>query len=260
MILNFYSTGFKTKIPAGTYTGAVENVYWNDNDVKYRYIGNCTTYFSKEFTTDETLRKAEHILLIFHGIDTFASITLNGHKLGNTSNMFVRYTFDITKYLFNDSGRKNYLNITIDSAVKVAKERYNNQSKNYIVHPTCVPNEYNGECHVNHIRKMQASFAWDWGPAVPSSGIWRDVEIVPIYDIHIMDCTLDVYQINNKNWKINVTTLLEVQSNSEYKPVFGRLQATLENTKFNIVSSENISIKNGDTQKIISIVLDVPEV
>lgn len=40
------------------------------------------------------------------------------------------------------------------------------------VPPNCVPDYYNGECHVNFLRKMQASFGWDWGPAFPSVGIW----------------------------------------------------------------------------------------
>lgn len=38
--------------------------------------------------------------------------------------------------------------------------------------PFCVPKNYNGECHVNYLRKMQCSFGWDWGPAFPSVGIW----------------------------------------------------------------------------------------
>lgn len=39
---------------------------------------------------------------------------------------------------------------------------------------------YNGECHMNLLRKMQASFAWDWGLAAPSMGIWKDAYI----DVH----------------------------------------------------------------------------
>jgi hypothetical protein len=33
-------------------------------------------------------------------------------------------------------------------------------------------NNEKGECHANFIRKMQASFSWDWGPAFPSMGLW----------------------------------------------------------------------------------------
>lgn len=66
----------------------------------------------------------------------------------------------------------NVLEITFESPVKKATELFEQQSKDYVVPPLCVPDEYNGECHVNHIRKMQASFSWDWGPAFPSVGIW----------------------------------------------------------------------------------------
>lgn len=44
---------------------------------------------------------------------------------------------------------------------------------------------YNGECHVNLLRKMQASFAWDWGLAAPSMGIWKNVYL-DLYDSIIM--------------------------------------------------------------------------
>lgn len=64
------------------------------------------------------------------------------------------------------------MTVNFASAVKVAKDVYDKQSANYTVPPTCVPKNYNGECHVNHVRKMQASFGWDWGPAFPSAGIW----------------------------------------------------------------------------------------
>lgn len=60
----------------------------------------------------------------------------------------------------------------------MAKEAYNKQAEHYIVPPSCVLNSGNAECHVNHIRKMQASFSWDWGPAFPSVGIWYIVYFI----------------------------------------------------------------------------------
>lgn len=40
------------------------------------------------------------------------------------------------------------------------------------VPPNCSAPAQRGECHINYLRKMQASFSWDWGPAAPSVGIW----------------------------------------------------------------------------------------
>jgi len=38
--------------------------------------------------------------------------------------------------------------------------------------PRKLSEEFHGESHVNMVRTMQASFGWDWGPALPSQGIW----------------------------------------------------------------------------------------
>ena len=41
----------------------------------------------------------ERLRLVFHGIDTFATIYLNGEKLGDHSNMFREAVFDATDLL-----------------------------------------------------------------------------------------------------------------------------------------------------------------
>lgn len=83
--------------------------------------------------------------------------------------MFVRYIFDVKKALKVNT---NNITIVFQSPVEKAEQLFSKQAEEYEVPPLCVPDEYRGECHVNHIRKMQASFAWDWGPAFPSVGIW----------------------------------------------------------------------------------------
>jgi len=43
--------------------------------------------------------KVRKIVLVFYGIDTFANISLNDHVIGETSNMFLRYIFDVTNFI-----------------------------------------------------------------------------------------------------------------------------------------------------------------
>lgn len=103
--------------------------------------------------------------MTFHGIDTIANISLNGVHLGTTDNMFVRYVYDVRDILKNT----NKLIVKIDSAVTIAAKL----AKQYPdTPPNCQIPQPKGECHVNFLRKMQASFSWDWGLAVPSMGIW----------------------------------------------------------------------------------------
>ena len=30
---------------------------------------------------------------------------------------------------------------------------------------------------MNQLRKMQSSFSWDWGPSMPTVGIWRPIQL-----------------------------------------------------------------------------------
>jgi hypothetical protein len=50
-----------------------------------------------------------------------------------------------------------------------------NATYGYPVLPHTLPPSYQGEDLAQMIRKVQASFSWDWGPSYPSSGIWLPV-------------------------------------------------------------------------------------
>ena len=55
------------------------------------------------------------------------------------------------------------IQINFMSAPVYAKQQYlDMKHKKYIIPPVCTPKVQNGECHANFIRKMQASFSWDW--------------------------------------------------------------------------------------------------
>lgn len=240
-------------------TNKTANILYDANDVQYRYLGNKSSIFRTKFPTNTSMLTAQRLLLVFHGLDTFATIKLNGQLIGETTNMFTRYIYDIKEYLINNTIVDNVLTINFESSIKIAKKIYNKHSKNYIVYPECVPAAYNGECHVNHIRKMQASFGWDWGPAFPGSAIWRDVELIPIDQAVLIDQTIDIYKHKQSSWQVNVTVLLHVVSTTA-KQNIGTLQVTLTTDKQKIINSTQIWINNGDKESLITVLLIVPEV
>lgn len=75
-------------------------------------------------------------------------------------------------YKLNFQPGINFIEVRFSSPVEYAKELASKQDIEYPVPPQCPPNDYRGECHINQLRKMQASFSWDWGPALASVGIW----------------------------------------------------------------------------------------
>lgn len=79
------------------------------------------------------------------------------------------------------------MSIEFQSPVEGAKKI--NDNLEHEIPPKCPPETYNGECHMNLLRKMQASFAWDWGLAAPSMGIWKSVNLEVYDSIIIRDIT-----------------------------------------------------------------------
>ncbi|XP_063985342.1 beta-mannosidase isoform X2 [Diachasmimorpha longicaudata] len=138
--------------------------------------------------------------------------------------MHLRYFYDVKEYL--TIAKNNNIIINFESAVKVAESLSNNQSRTYPIPPKCVPSSYNGECHVNHIRKMQASFAWDWGPAFPVAGLWNIPQLITFNDSTLFDTTVDI-ELAEGFWSVTVTAHLENAPSSPSKPVVGTLVTSL---------------------------------
>lgn len=172
-------------VPGGIYTDLrrsnvlKQDILVGKNDVAYRWVGNENWTYTTSFTIDHQIARSQSVRLVLHGVDTVSTIILNGHEIGTTDNMFVRYRFDIKPYL-KLAGVQNVLSVKFESPIKygVRKSRQsirNNRGK--IIPPYCPSPAQKGECHVNFIRKMQASFSWDWGPAFPSVGLYKDVSI-----------------------------------------------------------------------------------
>lgn len=151
------------------------------------------------FTVSNSWKSRKHILLTLHGIDTLANITLNDQILGTTDNMFVRYRYNIAEYL-NDEN--NILKIEIKSPIIGALEIARDYGK--FTPPECPNIRYNGECHMNLLRKMQSSFSWDWGLAAPSMGIWKNI-VVELYDsVFIRDVTYEIRSVNDDGPKFKI--------------------------------------------------------
>ena len=108
-------------------------------------------------------RLARHDL-VAAGLDTIATIEVNGVVVGRTQNQHRSYRFDIGGVLH--AGRNT---IAVEFAAPV---------------PTALARsvEHGPRPHANHhpynaIRKMACNFGWDWGIDVATSGIWKAIGI-----------------------------------------------------------------------------------
>jgi beta-galactosidase/beta-glucuronidase len=103
----------------------------------------------------------ERLLLVFEGLDTFATVYLDGEEIGEHHNMLRTATFDVTPRL--RAGESHVLAIRFDPPMQ------------RIVGKTLSAWGRNPERTA--MRKAQFGYGWDWGPRLPTIGIWRPVEL-----------------------------------------------------------------------------------
>lgn len=138
-----------------------EGFYRNDNDRAYRWVSYLDWTYTKTFDVQPALLDKKSIVLTCHGLDTVGMVFLNNVLIGVVDNSFVRYRFDVKRVL---RAKNNKLRIKFRSAPAEAKRRFEavKAQVGYDIPPDCDPRQYSGECHFNMLRKMQASFSWDW--------------------------------------------------------------------------------------------------
>jgi beta-mannosidase len=130
------------------------------NEDACRWVEDREWWYRLTFTPElNRLQDDERFQLVFHGLDTFATIWLNGDLLGEHTNMFTEAVFDISQKL--RIGQPNTLAVRFDPPLsRVAG----------------LDNLGWGSDRI-HMRKGQFGYGWDWGPRLPTIGIWRPVEL-----------------------------------------------------------------------------------
>ncbi|XGW16324.1 hypothetical protein V3C99_001632 [Haemonchus contortus] len=189
---DIYSDLYRSKV--------ITEPLFGDNHLKLAWIGAENWTYSRTFTVDPSLLKYRTVLLLLKGVDTISTVTLNDDILLNTSNQFAEYHVD----LLGSLKTKNTIEVRFTSPVLYAKEKSSEYHRNrgHLVPPVCPPSTYHGECHPNFIRKAQYSFGWDWGPAIPTMGISKTIQVVAFDDIFMDDFSWTT-QRTQDSWTIH---------------------------------------------------------
>ena len=97
---------------------------YRDSETYFQWVAYEDWTWETTFDRSTSLESFASTVLEFEGIDTVASITLNNQPIGQTKDMHLRYTFDVTPIL---KPIGNVLRITIYSAItqgKLAADAY----------------------------------------------------------------------------------------------------------------------------------------
>lgn len=146
--------------------GVIDDPFDGDNEAAQQWIGSTDWRYRRTFDLSaEQLAAHERHDLVAQGLDTLATVELNGRVVATTENQHRSYRWSIAHLLREG---ENEIVVTFDAPVPAVERR---------------EREHGGKrFHVNHhpyntLRKMASSFGWDWGIDAASSGIWRPLTI-----------------------------------------------------------------------------------
>ena len=145
--------------------GLIPDPFWANNEASLQWIEERDWEYRAHFTVPSELREEEHVELVADGLDTVATILLNGQEVARTENMFIGYSWEVKPMLRRG---KNELVVRFGSAMNYIRNQR-------LGHKPRELNDPIGRCTV--IRKQQCQFGWDWGPRFVTAGIWRDIRL-----------------------------------------------------------------------------------
>ena len=193
----------------------------------YRYgeLELAWVYLEPSWTYSRTIPKNAlgaapgRVLLRSEGLDTMATVTLNGKLVGQTTNMFHRPVWDVTSSF--KPAEENTLEVRFDSPALASSANhadYPYPVKGMYITPlqypgcgcpdpaACFAEAKGCECLIeckkqgdygvtrNFLRKSQAHWGWDWGAGFLTSGIYRELSLVSYQHASVIrDVVVQVY-------------------------------------------------------------------
>lgn len=231
---------FSATVPGGIYTdlmaaGRIPDPFFRDNESKVQWVGDADWTYQRVFDVPAEILKNDRVLLRCEGLDTLATIKVNGQVAGMADNMFRPWEFDVKTAL---RPGQNTLEILFASPAAYMKQRESDQAPAKWV---------SGRAWV---RKEPCSYGWDWGPCLPTCGIWKNISIETFNQARIGDVLIEQNHLANQ-MTLGVTATVEtvrataVPLTAKFSVVYeGRVVATATGEVSADQARANLKIKS----------------
>lgn len=174
--------------------GEIPDPFYGTNELDLLWIEQTDWVYRCGFDLSEEALAEDHLELVVEGLDTMATLVLNGETIATTDNMFVGYRFPVGDRV---KVGQNVLEIIFGNPWDAIRARNPK--------PECsVGDRFGGRYE---LRKQQCSSGWDWGPRLTTSGIWR-----PIYLQAWSGNRIEEHHVTQSHRKNHCTVNLDVKS------------------------------------------------
>ncbi|MFN8465233.1 MAG: hypothetical protein U0X20_06760 [Caldilineaceae bacterium] len=146
--------------------GVLPEPFYADNIRKLRPYEFYEWWYTRDFDLPSGL-PAQRWQLVFAGLDTIATIWVNGVEVGKTANMLVEHQIDVTAVLHPGANR---IHVRIGSPL--------NYARRFAYDAVAIGPEHRDE--LLFVRKAAHMGGWDIMPRAITAGIWRSVWLEPL--------------------------------------------------------------------------------
>ena len=181
--------------------GRIDDPFHRDNEMALQWIGDKDWVYDRNFDVPASLLEQDRVLLRCEGLDTLATITINGTEVGKTDNQFRAWEFDVKAMLVEG---ENHIQVYFTTPVPYMAEKERERSMGEFL---CAPHEKLGRAYV---RKMPCNFGWDWGPVLVECGIWKAIGLVGVTTGRLSDVA--VRQDHQKTGRVDLQVAVEAET------------------------------------------------
>ena len=180
------------RVPGNVHTdlldnGVIPDPFWGTNERNLQWVGESDWEYRSALPTSAGLLAHERIDLVFEGLDTYASVRLNGAPILEADNMYRAWRVPVKQWL-HEGG--NTLEVRFRSPLREGKA-----ALEQLGYALPAPNDMGDPRVSMFTRKAPYHYGWDWGPRLVTSGIWRPVRLeawdgARIDDLHVVTQSL----------------------------------------------------------------------
>ena len=165
-------------------SGKIADPFVRLNEQDQQWIEHEAWEYRTTFAVPPEQAARERVELVFAGIDTHATVFLNGVAVLSANDMFRGFRVDVKPLL---RAGDNLLLVRFQSPIAAAKPAYDAAG-----YQLPAANDQAKEMVSMWSRKAPYHYGWDWGPRFVTSGLWRPVTLEAWDTVRIAD--LQVFQ------------------------------------------------------------------
>ena len=174
------------KVPGSVYhdlltAELIPDPFYRDNETQALGLMEYDFHYSRGFSLDAAFLDSDAVLLRCEGLDTLATVYINGAEAGRADNMHRTWEFDVRSLLH---AGENRIEVRLASPTKYIREQY-------AVNPA--DGSSDAMEGFPNLRKAHCMFGWDWGPRLPDAGIWRDISLIGVDKARIRDVLVEQF-------------------------------------------------------------------